>query len=96
MLVRLAPRLHLEDTPIDAFLQRIYSREEPRGMRRRELEVAVKIESDFKQRLVVSARRYPMHDALAGSLFESRGQATHLATYPLLIEHCTIEHPPRQ
>jgi len=92
MLVRLAARLHLEDTPIDALLQCFYSQEEPSGMQRRQLQVAVKIESHLDQRLIVSARGYLAHDVLAGPLFQPRRQAMHLATYRLLIERGATEH----
>lgn len=92
MLVRLAARLHLEDTPIDWLLQCFDSQEKPSGMQRRQLQVAVKIEGHFQQRLVVSARRYLAHDVLAGSLLEPRRKTVHLATYRLLVERGAIEH----
>jgi hypothetical protein len=88
----LTARLHLEDTPIDGLLQCFDGKEKPSGMQRRKLQVAVEIEGNFQQRLVLSARRYPAHNILAGSLLEPRRQAMHLATYRLLIKRHTIKY----
>src|SRR5690606_13951435 len=77
LLMSLTARLHLEDTPIDRLLQCFDGKEKPSGMQRRKLQVAVEIEGNFQQRLVLSARRYPAHNILAGSLLEPRRQAMH-------------------